>query len=119
MATDAVGGIGQDQFLQLLIAQLQNQDPLDPVTDRDFIAQLTSLNTLQGITSLNATFAEVLKLQQLTNGSNLIGKTVEYLAAGGETAAGTVDSVVVQDGQFVLDVGGTRVGLDQIRTVTT
>lgn len=119
MATNAVGTIGQDQFLQLLVAQLQNQDPLDPLNDKDFINQLTSLNTVQGITSLNATFSEVLKLQQLTDGTNLIGKTVEYTADGGASATGKVTSLAVKDGQFVLNVGDTQVGLDQIRTVKT
>ena len=75
----------QDQFLQLLVAQLQNQDPSSPVESKEFIAQLATFSQLQGIQSLNATFSESLKLQQLTQGTNLIGKTVDYnLPGGGE-----------------------------------
>src|SRR3954470_5845339 len=102
MATAPIAGIGQDQFLQLLIAQLQSQDPLDPVSDKDFIAQLTSLNTLQGIQSLNANFSEMLKLQQLTQGVDLIGKTVTFTPTdGSDPVTGKVGSVTVQDGKFV------------------
>jgi flagellar basal-body rod modification protein FlgD len=112
--------LGQDQFLQLLVSQLQNQDPLDPVSDKDFINQLATLSQLQGIQDLNANFGEMLKLQQLTNGASLIGKTVEYTPAdGGPTQTGTVGSLEVQNGAFVLVVGTTRIGLDQIVSVRT
>jgi flagellar basal-body rod modification protein FlgD len=113
----AVSGIGQDQFLQLLIAQLQNQDPLDPIQDQEFISQLATLNTVQGLQDLNASFAQMLKLQQLTQGADLIGKTIDYTPTGGTPTSGKVDSVTAQDGQFVLVVGSDRVTLDQVQTV--
>ena len=106
--------IGQSQFLQLLVSQLQNQDPLDPVSDKDFISQLSTLQTVQGLQDLNANFGEMLKLQQLTNGSSLIGKKVDFTTADGVTKTGTVDSLSVDNGQFVLVIGTDRVGLDQI-----
>ena len=117
-ATSALSGLGQDQFLQLLIAQLQNQDPLDPVSNQDFIAQLATLNTVSGLQNLNASFSEMLKLQQLTQGADLIGKTVEYTPTGAtESKTGTVTSVQAQDGNFVLQIGSDQVGLDQINSV--
>jgi flagellar basal-body rod modification protein FlgD len=116
----AIGGIGSDQFLQLLVAQLQNQDPLDPVSDKDFVAQLASLTTVQSLDGLNASFAQMLKLTQLTQGAQLIGKTVQYTPTGGGAAlTGTVDSVTTQNGQFVLTIGSDQVPLDQIQSVTT
>ncbi len=117
MATNAVSAINQDQFLQLLIAQLQNQDPLNPITDQQFINQLTALNTVQGIQSLNASFAQMLQLQQLTQGTSLIGRQVEYTPTGGEATTGVVSALAVQDGTFVLSVGADQVGLDQITAV--
>lgn len=117
-ATNALSGLGQDQFLQLLIAQLQNQDPLDPVSNQDFIQQLATLNTVSGIQSLNANFSEMLKLQQLTQGADLIGKTIDYtLSADAGSKTGKVTSVQTQDGKFVLQVGSDQVGLDQINSV--
>ncbi|VTT97916.1 Marine sediment metagenome DNA, contig: S01H1_L05777 OS=marine sediment metagenome GN=S01H1_14598 PE=4 SV=1: FlgD [Gemmataceae bacterium] len=118
MATSPISGVDQNQFLTLLVTQLKNQDPFNPVSSDDFLGQITSLNTLQGITTLNASFSEVLKLQQLTQGVGLIGKQVEYAPpAGGPAASGTVESVAVQDGKYVLDIGGNQVGLDQILSV--
>lgn len=116
-STGALSGIGQDQFLQLLVAQLQNQDPLDPIDNQEFIAQLATLNSVQGLQNLNASFAEMLKLQQLTQGTNLIGKTVEYTPTNGTPTSGVVESVTVRDGSFVLQIGTDSVTLDQIQTV--
>lgn len=119
-STGSVSAINQDQFLQLLVSQLQNQDPLNPVSSSDFISQLATLNSVQGLQSLNASFSQMLKLQQVTQGVDLIGKTITYTPAGGGTAlTGKVDSVAVQDGSFVLQVGGNSVALDQIQTVQT
>jgi flagellar basal-body rod modification protein FlgD len=111
------GSLAQDQFLQLLVSQLQNQDPLDPVSDKEFITQLSQLSTLQGVQDLNANFGEMLKLQQLTNGTSLLGKTVEYLGADGNTKTGPVQSLAVSDDKFVLKIGTDTVGLDQIKNV--
>jgi flagellar basal-body rod modification protein FlgD len=107
----------RDQFLQLLIAQLQNQDPLSPVDTKDFTAQLAQLSTVEGLQTLNASFSEMLKLQQLTNGAGLIGKTVSYQGADGATKTGAVGSLVVENSKVVLVVGQDRVGLDKIASV--
>lgn len=119
MATVTGIGATQDQFIQLLTAQLQNQDPLEPVSSQDFIAQLASLQTVQGLSDLNANFAEMLKLQQLTQGADLIGKTVSYLPDdGGAARSGAVSAVAVDNGSYVLQVGSDRVGLDQVQNVS-
>lgn len=121
MATTGVSSLSsitQDQFLQLLTAQLQNQNPLQPVNSTDFVNQLAALNTVQGIASLNANFSEMLKLQQLTQGADLIGKTITYTPAGGGAAlTGTVSAVSTQNGNFVLQVGSDQVGLGQVTSV--
>lgn len=115
----ATAGFSQDQFLKLLVTQLQNQDPLNPVSDQDFIGQLTQLNTLSSLQSLNASFAQNLKLQQLTQGADLIGRNVEYKPTADATATttGTVDSVAVESGSFVLKVGTASVPLDNVVSV--
>jgi flagellar basal-body rod modification protein FlgD len=120
MAVSAISGTGatQDQFLQILIAQLQNQDPLEPVSPGDFVAQLSSLSMVEGLATLNANFSEMLKLQVLTQGVGLLGKSVEFIPpGGGPNETGTVDSVTVENGQFVLMIGDTAIGLDQIVSI--
>jgi flagellar basal-body rod modification protein FlgD len=116
MTTPAVNDVTRDQFLQLLSAQMRNQNPLDPVGDTEFLAQLAQFSTLEGIQNLNASFAELLKLQQLTEGANLVGLKVLYTRSGSDTVLqGVVDQVNVVDGKLNLIVNGQNVSLDQVR----
>ena len=115
------GALAQDQFLQLLVTQLQNQDPLDPVSDKDFINQLAQLSSLQSLQNLDASFAEVLKLQQLTSGSELVGRTVTFTDENEQVRTGEVSAVTVADLGVSLAVttagGPATVGLDQVTSV--
>ena len=113
----ATSGLGQDQFLQLLLAQVQNQNPLEPVKDTEFIAQLAQFNSLSNLQQLNASFDQILKLQSLTSGADLIGKTVAYSTTGGGSASGKVDQVTADGKSVFLQVGTARVGLDQVTTI--
>jgi flagellar hook assembly protein FlgD len=79
---------------------------------------IASLDTVDSIQTLNASFASMLQLEQLTSGSSLIGKTVTYsLSSGAAPQTGTVTGLSVQNGQFLVDIGNTRIGLNQISTV--
>src|SRR5260221_6173888 len=118
MAADrsAVGGLDQKQFLWLLLAGLQNQDPLSPMDNQDFLGQLAQFANLQGMQSLNANFSEMLKLQEMSQGAGLIGKTVQY-ASGTAVASGKVSGLAVNDGQVFLQVGSAQVALDDVKSV--
>ena len=120
--------LATDQYLQLLVTQLQNQDPLDPVSDKEFIAQLSQLSSLQSLQSLDANFSEVLKLQQLTSGSALVGKTVTFSGDDGNDATGRVSAVTVADKKISLTVdtpatatvpaGTASIGLDKVKSAS-
>ncbi|MCY2991662.1 MAG: flagellar hook capping protein [Planctomycetota bacterium] len=104
MAVSSVSNeMGRDQFLQLLVTQLKNQDPLDPVKNEDFLAQLAQFSTLEGMQQLNTSFSDLLALQQLTEGANLIGKMVTFQADGSSVSQQqVVERVSVQNGKLVL-----------------
>lgn len=103
------------EFINLLVTQLQNQDPLEPVRQEEYLGQLAQFSTLEGIEKLNANFDELLKLQQLTQGAGLIGHQVSFRSAiDGQLSEGAVDEVRVTDGLISLTVDGQRLGLDQI-----
>src|ERR1700682_5323882 len=90
-----------NEFLKLLVTQLQNQDPLSPISDSNFAAQLAQFSTLSGIEKLNSNFSDMLLLQELTQGANLVGKKVVYQPLGqANITTGTVDAVKVQDGKL-------------------
>lgn len=107
--------LGRDQFMRLLVTQMRNQNPLDPIKDADFIAQLAQFSSLEGIEKLNANFSDMLALQRLTQGTNLLGHTVVYQRPNSPgTERGSVDGISVQDGKIQLIVRGTFVPLDQV-----
>ncbi len=106
--------VGQDQFLKLMVAQLKSQDPLEPMKDQEFLGQLAQFSTLSGIEKLNANFSDMLSLQQITQGSNLIGRQVVYKDADGKTTQGTVQGFAVNQGRVELQIGNDAVGLDRV-----
>lgn len=109
--------IGQDQFMQLLVAQMKSQNPLDPTSNQEFLGQLAQFSTLSGIETLNSNFSQLLKLQDLTQGSNLIGKQVAYMNSNNQAANGVVQSVGVINGNLQVQVGNDTVTLDKILAV--
>jgi flagellar basal-body rod modification protein FlgD len=118
MAVSSVNNeMGRDQFLQLLVTQLKNQDPLDPVKNEEFIAQLAQFSTLEGMQKLNASFSDLLALQQLTEGANLIGKVITFQTEGNtEPEEKVVERVSIQDGRLLLiTTDGTSVPLANVR----
>jgi len=73
--------LGKDAFLQLLVTQLQNQDPTSPMDDKEFIAQMaqfSSLEQMQNVAKSVDTLAEISKQSQLMQYNNFIGKTVNW-----------------------------------------
>src|SRR5579871_5019506 len=108
-ASAQLSSLSQGQFLQILLSGLQNQDPLNPVDTTTFLTQMTQFANVEGQQTLNANFTQLLQLQQLTDGSNLIGKKVSYQGSNGATGFGTVAGVSVQSGQILLSVGSNQI----------
>ncbi|GEN44922.1 flagellar hook assembly protein FlgD [Alkalibacillus haloalkaliphilus] len=73
--------LGRDAFLQILMTQLTNQDPLDPMDDKDFIAQMATFSQLEQMTNMASDFSGFMENQSYSNFlqySNLIGQAVNY-----------------------------------------
>lgn len=111
--------LDQQQYLQLMVTQLQNQDPLDPISDTDFISQLSQFATQAGIEQLNTSFSNMLSLQQLTQGANLVGLNVVYQAPGSSSAVqtGTVTGVTINQGQLQAVIQGQSIPISNIQGI--
>ena len=106
--------LGKDDFLKLLVTQLKNQDPLDPVKNADFLAQLAQFTSLEQMTNLNKNFEQLNTMQMLTQAAALIGKNVAWYDADGNVQSGAVSSVEIIDGAPTLMVGDTQVAVSDI-----
>lgn len=87
-------GETQDRFLTLLVTQLKNQDPLNPMDNAQVTSQIAQMSTVQGITQLNNTLlalAGQMDVSQSMQAAGLIGKNV--LVPGTKISTGTVDGV--------------------------
>lgn len=99
-------------FMNLLTVQLQNQDPLDPVKQEDFISQLSQFSMLEGVEELNSSFSEMLEIQRLSQGIDLVGKQAEYVnVETGERETGEVEQLFTDQGPLDVLINGQRVSL--------
>lgn len=104
-------------FLKILVSQLQNQNPLEPLDNGEFIQQMASFTEVEEASILNEQIGALVQLQQLLAGqaafsqsANLVGKTVTYLhPETGEELTGFVKSVKVDESGLILDIDGTSV----------
>jgi flagellar basal-body rod modification protein FlgD len=112
--------MGKDDFLKLFVAQLQHQDPMNPMQDSEFMGQMASFSTLEQITNVakaNDTIASSLGMSQSLS---LLGKTVTYLDDQKVAHTGVVQKVVTEGGAAKLTIGGVD-GIDPstVSEVTT
>lgn len=99
-------GLGKDDFLKLMVTQLRHQDPMNPVDDTQFLAQMAQFATLEQITNVGDYSALQLGAQATAQALSLTGKTVTYLDAEGKSHTGVVERVVFDKGAATLTVGG-------------
>jgi flagellar basal-body rod modification protein FlgD len=108
-------GLDRDDFLKLLITQLQHQDPTSPVEDKDFIAQMAQFSSLEQITNMSSGFQKLSGLLASSEASQVLGKTVE-LHDGDNLVRGVVDKVVRGNNPMV-GVNGSIYDFSQIESV--
>ncbi len=110
MEAPAIGNttVSKDEFLKLFVAQLQNQSPMDPLKGHEFIAQLAQFSSVEQLTSLNSSFADTLKFQQLSGGNEFIGRKATYFnEASGALEEGVIEGAIT-DGKSISVVIGNR-----------
>lgn len=96
--------LGQDEFFKLLTTQLASQDPLEPMEDTAFIAQMASFSQLEMTSEMTKSFDKMSDTQQFASAHGYIGKTVS-LSSGEE---GVVTSVERQNGETIVFLDGSN-----------
>jgi flagellar basal-body rod modification protein FlgD len=112
--------LGKDDFLKILMTQLQNQDPMNPMQDKDFVAQMATFSTLEQITNMGKSidnFVSMGKQNQLISYNQFVGKDVSWhkvvpnedptATPSVEEGKGTITSLEFKDDKvyFILENG--------------
>ena len=91
--------LGRDAFLRLLTTQLQNQDPLSPMENEAFVAQLAQFSSVEGIKGMQSsleTMVSSMRSDQLLSGANLVGRTVGLGSSGVQAAGGLATNIEIE-----------------------
>ncbi|HDQ14858.1 MAG TPA: flagellar hook assembly protein FlgD [Sediminispirochaeta sp.] len=84
--------LGKEDFLKILITQLEHQDPTSPLEDKQFIAQMAQFSSLEQMTNLSQDFAKITGMMNRGNALSLLGKEVELLV-GDRRIVGQVEAI--------------------------
>mgnify|MGYP005606437857 CR=1 FL=1 len=107
--------LGKDDFLKLLITQLSNQDPTNPMENTEFIAQMAQFSSLEQMTNMNESFGRMASMINSSQAATTIGKTVE-IDAGDTTTRGVVGATTMGQNPQVL-VNGMYYDLNKINAI--
>lgn len=111
--------VNMDTFLKLLIAELQNQDPMEPMDNVEILQQVSQIREVESNTQLTKTLEAVLLGQNMTTAAGMIGRWVEAINSTGQRIAGRVDRVSVVDGQPKLIVDNQEIDLKNVAAILT
>ena len=111
---EKTNGMGQDQFLQLLVAQMQYQDPLEPTSNTEWVSQMATFSMVESLNNMQDSMS-----QQSANA--LVGKYVLLKVANGtgdvDYVKGKVDYITVQNGKTMLSVNDKQYSISTLDTV--
>jgi flagellar basal-body rod modification protein FlgD len=107
--------LDKDDFLKILVTQLQHQDPTSPMQDKEFIAQMAQFSSLEQMTNMSAGFQKLSGLLASSEATGYLGKKVE-IRDGDSLVTGLVDKVVRGDVPLI-GVGGRFYDFAQVESV--
>jgi len=111
---DAYKSLDLDTFMKLLVTEMSNQDPLDPMNNQEILQQISQIRSIEASDRLTTTLESVLLGQSVATASSMLGRTITGLDDGGEDVSGRVDRVSIADGKAKLYVGDRAVSLNNV-----
>ncbi|TFV83089.1 flagellar hook capping FlgD N-terminal domain-containing protein [Blastococcus sp. CT_GayMR16] len=114
-------GSQKDMFLKLLVAQMKYQDPANPASSSEFMAQTATFTQVEKLEEIAAQNASLLALQRSSSAGALVGRTVSYTDENGATKSGLVTSVRLgtDTKEATAMVGGVSVSMGRITEVAS
>jgi flagellar basal-body rod modification protein FlgD len=111
VSSGSANTLTQNDFLQLLVTQMENQDPTNPQSDTDMAAQMAQFTSLTQATAMSSSLA-------MMQADSLVGSTVGLQVDPNTTTSGVVNGVILKDGVPNIEVNGADYTLSQVLSVT-
>lgn len=105
--SNTTASLGENDFLELMMDQLKNQDPLNPADPTQYMSELASFSTLEQEMQISSASSTSAADESANAALNLVGKTVSYTDSAGATETGTVSSVDFTSSGPTLTIGST------------
>ncbi len=111
--------LGKDDFLKLLIVQLENQDPTKPLEDKEFISQMAQFSSLEKMTEMNATLSNMILNYKSNLSYSLLGNFVEVFdSTTGKINSGMVTEVSFRETGPEIILNGLSYSIDDVTKVS-
>src|SRR4051794_26243044 len=113
--------MGSDTFLQLLVAQMRYQDPSNPASSTDFIAQTATFTQVEKLEQLVNQNASMLVMQESATAGALVGRTATYTNDNGESVTGVVTSVQLATtaNEAAATIGGKKIAIGRLTEISS
>jgi flagellar basal-body rod modification protein FlgD len=110
----------KDTFLKLLVAQMKYQDPSNPASSSELMAQTATFSQVEQLQQIAGQNTAMLALQRATTAGSLVGQTVTYTADDGTATTGKISSVVLATdaSEAMASIGGVAVPMGRITEVS-
>ncbi len=112
-----LNGVNADTFLQLLVAQMQYQDPNNPVNSTQFLSQTAAFEEVQQLGSMQTSLASLVSAQQAQTATAMLGQTVNGTDLSGSPVSGKVTGVQLTSNGPVLQVGTSSLAMSAVTSI--
>lgn len=113
------GTLGKDDFLRLLVVQLEHQDPTNPLDDKEFIAQMAQFSALEQMTQMNGYLEKMIHGYRSNLTYSLLGRQVEVLdESTGRTVSGVVSEIQMSGEEPRIGFNGLTYSVDEVTRVS-
>lgn len=115
---DAFKNLDMKAFLSMMVAELQNQDPLNPMDNSELLQQVSQIREIESNLRLVSTLESLAKAQNVISGAALIGKRIIGLDANGKTVSGAVEKVSIEGQRLFVHVGENKIAINNVTEVS-
>ena len=116
--TKATSGLTADDFMKLLIDQLKNQDPSQPMSESDMANQMAQMATISQLEALSTAMTSLSSSDQKLSATSMLDKMVTYSDSNGTSVQGKVKSVIFSGNDVMLDLGTSQISLSDVTNVS-